>query len=246
MRRCRACGLWVNADPQPQPEHYDLGYQETVYSRVTRRKGRSSAGIVRQIAALQPRGRFLDIGCSFGHIVQAAARQGYDAYGVDLAEEVARHACERGLKVLAGHLRHLPFDDCFFDVVHARHVLEHELEVYQSLAEIRRVLAPDGLLAITVPDGDCPKVRRRGGKYVRFWTPDHMLTFTRPTLTELLRRAGFVPVTIGAFAGLTSGRLGGALPFLGWRLSVLLPEMTGFSNTLATFWRKADPRSSCP
>lgn len=241
MRRCRACGLWVNVGSQPQPDHYGLTYHQKVYSAVSRRKRRSSVSIVRQLAALEPHGRLLDIGCSYGHFVQAAAEQGFDAHGVDIAEDVARAACERGLKVSVGDLLHLPFEDGFFNVVHARHVLEHEIKVYDSLAEIRRVMAPGALLALTVPDGDCPKVRRRGPNYTRFWNPDHMLCFTRSTLTELLQRSGFAPVTVRTFTGLTSGRLRGALPFIGWRVFEWVPEKLGLSCTLVTFWRKTGP-----
>ena len=238
MRRCHACGLWVNAAPQPQSEHYEFEYHDQYYGRASWRKARTSASIVRQLSALQPKGRFLDVGCSYGHMLQAAADQGWAAYGVEPSDDMVCRGRERGLNIAQGDLRHLPFDDGLFDVVHARHVLEHELKVYESLAELRRVLAPEGLLAITVPDAGCPKVRRRGAGYARFWKPDHMLGFTRPTLAELLRGAGFAPVPLPAFAGLASGPLAGALPFVIWRLSVLIPEKLGLSCTIISFWRR--------
>lgn len=42
--------------------------------------------------------------------------------------------------------------DQSFDAVWCSHVLEHVMNVGQALAEIRRVLRPDGLLFLTVPD----------------------------------------------------------------------------------------------
>ncbi len=46
---------------------------------------------------------------------------------------------------------HLPFPDGHFDVVIAAEVLEHIPEDAAAIAELRRVLRPGGLMAVTVP-----------------------------------------------------------------------------------------------
>ena len=48
-------------------------------------------------------------------------------------------------------LQHLPFADATFDLVLASHVLEYPEDDRKALAEIRRVLRPDGIAALPVP-----------------------------------------------------------------------------------------------
>jgi SAM-dependent methyltransferase len=243
MRRCRDCGFWVNGDfatYQEDDQHYDASYHQTHYGRSDGRKCCTSRYLVRQIEALAgSRGRLVDVGCSFAHFVQAATDRGWDAYGVDISEDMVRRGQALGLQIQPGGLRDLPFPDGYFNVVHARHVLEHDIEVWQSLGELRRALAPGGLLALTVPDADCPKVCRRGGAYAKFWKPDHLVAFTRPTLAEFLRRAGFTPVPCPTFAGAGNAGPGGLLPFVAWRLASLVPDALGQGKTIVSFWQKS-------
>lgn len=58
----------------------------------------------------------------------------------------------------------LPFADASFDVVYARHSLEHSLNLGQTLSEIKRVLKPGGAFVFCVParvDDDEPTHRMR-------------------------------------------------------------------------------------
>lgn len=48
-------------------------------------------------------------------------------------------------------LQALPFDSGSYDIVYASHVLEHIPDDNAAIAEIRRVLAPDGLAILPVP-----------------------------------------------------------------------------------------------
>ncbi len=55
------------------------------------------------------------------------------------------------LRTVLGDVRHLPFADAQFDVVIAAEVLEHIHQDIAAIAELRRVLRPGGVLAVTVP-----------------------------------------------------------------------------------------------
>ena len=240
MRRCLGCGFWVSRGFQPEQglsEHYGAAYQESLYGQWGRRKRRSARFIMQSIEGLVPRGRFLDLGASLGYVVAAAQERGWEAYGVDVSADAVAACRRQGLPAEVGDLQHIPFPDGFFDVVHARHVLEHDVEVYRSLEEIRRVLKDDGLLVLEVPDGDCPKVRRRNA-WVGFWWPEHLVCFTRPTLAEFKRRAGFVRVRAAPLAGLTRDGLGRMLPFCGWRMAHILKEKLGWGKAIESLWRK--------
>jgi SAM-dependent methyltransferase len=62
---------------------------------------------------------------------------------------------EQGYSVEAvrGDVQALPFDDEMFDRVVARHMLYHVPDIPSALAELRRVMRPDGLLLVTTNSG---------------------------------------------------------------------------------------------
>lgn len=240
MRRCQGCGFWVNSGYEPDEgwsAHYGTEYQDSLYGRASRRKLRSARFITRRMEGLRPPGRMLDIGSSLGYVVAAARERGWDAYGVDISADAVARCQAEGLNCAQGDMQHLPYPDGFFDLVHARHVLEHDLEVYASLAEMRRVLAEDGLLVVEVPDAETPKVIRGGAKYAKFWWPEHHVCFTADTLAEFMRRAGFVRVRWTAMAGLTCGG-GGTPAFLVWETLHVLKMKLGLATYTQGAWRK--------
>ena len=55
-----------------------------------------------------------------------------------------------------GNMYHLPFPDDFFDGVMLSEILEHVDDDVRGLREVRRVLKPGGVVAITVPNADYP------------------------------------------------------------------------------------------
>lgn len=244
-RECRGCGLWVNLTPPADDlaDHYDTAYHEAHYGAERRRKALTARLLVRQIEGLCHRRGLtertvLDIGCSLGHFVQAAAAAGWDAWGVDVGPAVIAQCRREGLQVQVAGMGHLPFADNRFAVVQARHVLEHDLQVRHNLTEMKRVLQPGGLLVIEVPDCASPKVVRRGDRYSKFWTPDHVVGFTPATLARFAAEVGLQPVPYAPLSGLREGHSGSAARFFAWRVAQLARQAAGSAKAFLTVWTK--------
>lgn len=64
----------------------------------------------------------------------------------------------RNIKLIEGDARNLPFDDNSFDLVYTITVLQEIPDKNKVLKEIKRVLKPGGILAVTefLPDLDYP------------------------------------------------------------------------------------------
>ena len=105
----------------------------------------------------------LDVGCGEGrHAINVYLQAEVTSIGVDLCHRDLRTAQQRFLPFANTQTaRHfylqqtdatcLPFADHTFDKIICSEVLEH-IEAYQAvLAELKRVLKPGGLLAVTVP-----------------------------------------------------------------------------------------------
>jgi ubiquinone/menaquinone biosynthesis C-methylase UbiE len=117
------------------------------------------------LAAVAPGMQILDVGCGRGEILRHAAQLGADAYGIDYAE-VAVHLSRRVIEPLNGiapgrtavyqaDAKTLPFPTAAFDRVLMFDVVEHlhPWELDQALAEVRRVLKPDGSFIVhTAPN----------------------------------------------------------------------------------------------
>lgn len=108
--------------------------------------------------------RVLDVGCGEGrHTIGAYLAADVTAIGVDLSEKDLHTAqvrsedfidssnLNKSLTFQVANALELPFEDNSFDKVICSEVLEHIPDYQGVLAEINRVLKPDGVLAVSVP-----------------------------------------------------------------------------------------------
>jgi ubiquinone/menaquinone biosynthesis C-methylase UbiE len=142
---------------------------------------------------LRGRKRILDIGSGAGQIIQHLLKYAdHDAaiVGMDISTEMLRRARGR-LKssrpqLLSADLSRLPFADGAFDCLTCGYVLEHLPDARPGLAEMARVLAPDGrLLLLTTEDS-----------FSGAWTSRLFLcrTYNRQELLHVCREVGLEPV----------------------------------------------------
>jgi ubiquinone/menaquinone biosynthesis C-methylase UbiE len=98
--------------------------------------------------------RVLDVACGPGYVAAAAAGRGASVVGVDIAEAMVSRArrLHPELEFRHGDAQALPFPDASFDSVVANFLLLHLGRPEQVAAELARVLAPCGRLALTVWD----------------------------------------------------------------------------------------------
>ena len=119
-------------------------------------------------------GRVLDLGCGTGHSFHLLSPR--ETVGVDVAPE-ALAGQER--ETVVADMRALPFEDGTFDSVIAAHSVEHVPDPERVLAEIARVLRPDGTAILTTPN------RLTFGRPDEIIDPYHHVEFDRRELEAL-------------------------------------------------------------
>ena len=192
---CEGCGIRY-VDPMPSAEELAAFYTRYVTTphyipkvarKITRAKRR-----LRRYRHLAPGNRFLDLGCSIGTAVEAAARLGFEAHGNDIDPESIRLANEmfpRG-RYHAGPLSELPLDWGNFDFVYCAEVIEHLPDPDTYIADASARMNQDAILYITTPDAGHWRVPDRFETWEQVVPPHHLVFFNRQTLTALLARHG--------------------------------------------------------
>jgi SAM-dependent methyltransferase len=141
------------------------------------------------LRSLEPGALILDLGCAGGaHMERLSA--GGTVVGVDTSVERLLPA-RRLAPVTAAAGERLPFADGRFDFVYVSHVLHHARDHRAVLAEIGRVLKPQGILFLIETVEDNPAMRLARTIRPR-WESDPVFSrFRFAALAADVRRAGF-------------------------------------------------------
>ena len=168
--------------------------------------GRTSRLVARHLIALRwlgrGSGRLLDIGCAQGMFCTAATELGWHACGCDLNDTYLSEARERGIPVEKFDVtERWPYEADYFAAVHASALLEHLFDYHAFLREVRRCLAPGGLLIVSVPNLAYIKCRLellvgrvpswiRDYEHIRGWTPRDLIREVTSHGFRYVQRAG--------------------------------------------------------
>lgn len=90
----------------------------------------------------------VDVGCGAGLLAPHVAGKGYRHVGVDLVTSALAQAADHGVIPVRGDAKRLPLVDGCADVVSAGELLEHVTDLRSVLAEVCRILRPEGLLLV--------------------------------------------------------------------------------------------------
>lgn len=163
----------------------------------------------------------LDVGSGGGILASILSALGHEVYAVDFFDR-SRNATYQMhpivFKVCNIEADPLPFDDGFFDAISCCQTFEHFTHSHlPPLLEMKRKLAPGGLIEIDVPNAACLRNRSRllRGKHItwdylehyvhvqpsiyngrEYYPNRHNREFTRKELVLLLHAAGFSSIKV--------------------------------------------------
>lgn len=234
--------MWLHPRPQLSDLHavYDASYFQNsqffegtshlygYYDYFEERFMKQAAyqGLLRNIKQMSgfdgggPR-RFLDIGCGLGYLMDVAHDEGFQVSGVEFNEVAANRLRSKYVfPVYSGDV--LEYTDDPFDVITLMDVVEHFIDPIQSLAHIKNLVKPGGLLVLTTMDCDGVVSKVLGTRVEDFRrVREHVFFFTRRSITDLLKKQGFEVISIKSHGHYF--RLG----FLAHRLKLVTPLFGG-------------------
>lgn len=134
--------------------------------------------------------KIVDIGCGQGYGMLKFAELGCtNISGLTLSKEDADAARDRGFEVAEEDMSFQSADDNTYDMLFARHSLEHSPYPLLTLLEFYRVLKPGGLAYIEMPSPQCSRLLEEYDNHYAIMGPRQW--------TCLMKRAGFERLDIG-------------------------------------------------
>jgi SAM-dependent methyltransferase len=134
----------------------------------------------------------LDIGSGYGFFSRAALEQGFQVVAVNPAMAENRIFRQlNGFDPIPQFFEEVDFGTEKFDLVFLSQVLEHLLDPLQVLVKVRKLIKPEGVLAIAVPNVDAILIKILKSRSSFLGLPEHIIHFSRKGLSLMLQRAGF-------------------------------------------------------
>ncbi len=158
--RCLSCGLDSSVHektgrPEGETDHF-RSVDRSAYDRSVRATREASyPPMLSRVSGFSAAGRWLDVGCSFGWLLERVESGGYRGFGLDPSLGAVVEARAAGLRVCAGIFPETLSPEARFEVISLMDVLEHLANPVAAIRNVARLTADDGVLIVQVPDRDC-------------------------------------------------------------------------------------------
>lgn len=210
--KCNSCSL-IYQNPQPLSGDVEVRYDSDYFQYEIKNEGSflnlmllglNDIGFIPEKVTSGAK-RILDIGCATGLFLSHMKELGWDTYGVEICKDAADYGNKiRGVNIHNGLLETAGYENDAFDVIHISHVIEHVNDPYEFLNKIYKLLKPGGVLYCTTPNVDGFQARLFKEKW-RSAIADHLVLFSKNTLTLLLKKVGFKKLEHKTWGGLCAG-----------------------------------------
>ena len=202
IQHCLSCGCFY-LSPFPTEEQlwqaYDTSYygeteQKFSFTIVEKAVDYFRQQRARKIVKMLPRGaRLLDIGCGNGDFLRYVSLCGnYELYGIERDETAARRArAKANIHLQTTALMDGDFEENSFDAITLFHVFEHLTAPAETLRVIQKILKPEGVLILSMPNIGSWQARIFRGKWLHLDPPRHLLFFEPKTFTALMDKRSF-------------------------------------------------------
>lgn len=200
--RCADCSFTFTQDA-PAPEQIGPYYQSEEYISHSDTK----AGLVNRLyhaareymlgrkfqllKSLVAGKKVLDYGTGTGYFVDYLQRKGYDAVGVEIAEEARNYGQQKfGIRIHPPVFYEEQAALASYDAITMWHVLEHIYDPVFCLRRGKALLKEKGVLLVAVPNLTSSDAQHFGADWAAYDVPRHLWHFSPATLEKMAMQAG--------------------------------------------------------
>lgn len=160
---------------------FEKAYQIVKYFSLKRK--------INLINRLQPaKGKLLDIGAGTGGFLVTAQKNGWFVLGIEPNKKAIKIAEEKKIEILTDLTK---LEENQFDVITLWHVLEHLPNLTYHLEIFHKLLKPNGVLVIAVPNFKCYSATHYQSFWAAYDVPRHFWHFSQKGIHTILSKNYF-------------------------------------------------------
>jgi 2-polyprenyl-3-methyl-5-hydroxy-6-metoxy-1,4-benzoquinol methylase len=148
-------------------------------------KGIALKNKLKLINSESEKGIILDIGAGVGDFLVTAKKDGWSIIGTEPSEKAKAIALKKGV-VFVSDLAEIK--DRSLDVITMWHVLEHVPDLEHQMAELKRMIKPNGTIIIAVPNFNSFDANYYGKYWAAFDVPIHLWHFSKTAIQRLFSK----------------------------------------------------------
>ncbi|GEC79088.1 class I SAM-dependent methyltransferase [Flavobacterium aquatile] len=137
------------------------------------------------INSQSPKGRILDIGAGVGDFLSVCKNDGWQTIGIEPSDKAKNIAKSKGVSFVE-NLSEL--ENHSFDIITMWHVLEHVPNLEEQIAELKRLIKPNGTIIIAVPNFKSFDAKHYGQFWAAFDVPIHLWHFSKTAIQKLFAK----------------------------------------------------------
>lgn len=186
--RCARCGS-ATTDPAPDEQELEAAYGDwyrpagnasRFYFGGDAVLGRTRGLLARYLDEAAPPGPILDVGAGDGTLLDALIARGREVTGLERGS-MREDFVDLPIQEVEGEWAAVVF----------WHSLEHLPDPRGAIESARRLLIPDGVVVVAVPNIDSLQARAFGDRWLHLDMPRHLVHLSTRSLVEGLEQSGF-------------------------------------------------------
>ena len=197
-QECQDCHIiWRDEASFDLEQPYDQQYFDSKnYQKNRPHKVAKSGWLLDLARSYHPEiSRLLEVGCSLGNTLEAAAQRNLGHLGIDVSEFAVEYCLNQQLNASTQTLEDLIREQQQFDLILMQHVLEHFKDPFEVLQQCNELLAAQGLILILIPNSKYGRAKRLREKH-KFYSIngvgiEHYVYFNYQNLSQALQACGF-------------------------------------------------------
>lgn len=199
---CETCGFIIT-NPRPLIKKLDKYYASDMYiSHTNKKKGLFNwlyqtirkYAVKKKVLLLESEAKkdfHLDIGCGTGEFLNACKQKGFITKGIE-PSKLARDQAKTNFNLdVSANIDLSQFSSNQFYSISMWHVLEHVPNINETLSQLQRILHPDGIIIVAVPNCNSWDANYYKEYWAAWDVPIHLWHFSKESITNLFKNYNF-------------------------------------------------------
>ena len=183
-------GKYYESDDYISHDDSAKGFSNKVYRLVRKMMLGKKKRLVEKITGIR-KGKILDIGSGTGYFAGTMKKAGWQVKGIEINKKAREFSISQfGIDAISPDKISAVESDSF-DCITLWHVLEHFHDPFNYFSDINRLLKPDGLCLVALPNCSSYDSNHFGQYWAAFDVPRHLWHFNPHSFSLFAEKTGF-------------------------------------------------------